>query len=52
MITFFNIAGAMVYVDEAGRMTGYEDVFTKIEMCRRHYLAAGLGSEFVDRFVR
>ena len=37
MITFFNIHGAMVYVDEAGRGTGYEDVFTKIEMCRRHY---------------
>jgi quercetin dioxygenase-like cupin family protein len=52
MITFFNIAGAMVYVDEAGRTTGYEDVFTKIEMCRRHYAACGLGGGYVDRFVR
>ena len=34
MITFFNIHGAMVYVDEAGEVTGYEDVFTKIAMCR------------------
>lgn len=52
MITFFNIAGAMVYVDEAGRTTGYEDVFTKIEMCRRHYVEVGLGAGYVDQFVR
>jgi quercetin dioxygenase-like cupin family protein len=52
MITFFNIHGAMVYVDEAGRSTGYEDVFTKIEMCRRHYTEVGLGAGYVDQFVR
>ncbi len=52
MITFFSIGGAMVYVDAAGRQTGYEDVFTKIEMCREHYAAAGLGGDYVERFVR
>lgn len=52
MITFFNIHGAMVYVDEHGTHTGYEDVFTKIEMCRRHYRECGLGADYVDRFVR
>ena len=52
MITFFNIHGAMVYVDEAGKVTGYEDVFTKIEMCRKHYVETGLGSGFVDQYVR
>ena len=52
MITFFNIHGAMVYVDEKGAVTGYEDVWTKIDMCRAHYVAAGLGSAFVDQFVR
>ena len=52
MITFFNIHGAMVYVDEQGRQTGYEDVFTKIEMCRKHYASCGLGAEYVDQFVR
>ena len=52
MITFFNIHGAMVYVDEAGEMVGYEDVFTKIEMCRTHYEAVGLGADYVDQFVR
>ncbi len=52
MITFFNIHGAMVYVDEQGKHTGYEDVFTKIEMCRKHYTEVGLGAGYVDQFVR
>ena len=52
MITFFNIAGAMVYVDAAGNTTGYEDVFTNIAMCRKHYAAVGLGQAYVDQFVR
>lgn len=52
MITFFNISGAMVYVDEKGQPSGYEDVFTKIEMCRKYYAANGLGAEYVDQFVR
>jgi 2,4'-dihydroxyacetophenone dioxygenase len=52
MITFFNIAGAMIYVDAQGRQTGYEDVFTKIAMCRAHYRDVGLGTDYVDRFVR
>ena len=52
MITFFNISGCMYYVDEEGRNTGFEDVFSKIDMCRAHYVKAGLGSEYVDQFIR
>lgn len=52
MITFFNISGAMVYLDAQGRQTGYEDVFTKLEMCRAHYEKVGLGADYVDQFVR
>jgi len=52
MVTFFNISGAMVYVDENGRQNGYEDAFTKIDMCRRHYAEVGLGREYVDQFIR
>ena len=52
MITFFNIHGAMVYVDEKGAVTGYEDVFSKIDMCRRHYEGCGLGGGFVDQYIR
>ena len=52
MITFFNIHGAMVYVDENGAVTGYEDVHSKIDMCRKHYEACGLGADHVDAYVR
>jgi len=52
MITFFNIKGAMIYLDPEGRLVGYEDVFTKVDMCRRHYEAVGLGGAYVDQFVR
>ena len=52
MITFFNISGCMYYVDEAGRSTGYEDVFTKIDMCRKHYAAVGLGEAYVEQYIR
>ena len=52
MITFFNIAGAMIYLDDAGRQVGYEDVFSKIEMCRRHYVEVGLGERYLDQFIR
>lgn len=52
MITFFNISGAMVYLDDHGNTTGYEDVFTKIELCRQHYAQTGLGADYVDQFIR
>lgn len=52
MITFFNISGCMYYVDEEGRHTGFEDVFTKIDMCAAHYEKVGLGADFVRQFVR
>ena len=52
MITFFNISGAMIYLDESDRVIAYEDVHTKIAMCREHYTKAGLGADYVDRFIR
>jgi 2,4'-dihydroxyacetophenone dioxygenase len=52
MITMFAVDGAMIYLDSNDRIVGYEDVFTKIEMCRAHYVAVGLGTGFVDAFVR
>lgn len=52
MLTFFNILGAMIYLDEEGTQVGYEDVFTKIDMCRAHYERNGLGVEYVDQFIR
>jgi 2,4'-dihydroxyacetophenone dioxygenase len=42
----------MLYVDPWGKPTGFEDVFTKIDMCRKHYAASGLGVAYVDQFIR
>ncbi|MDQ6621292.1 MAG: 2,4'-dihydroxyacetophenone dioxygenase family protein [Pseudomonadota bacterium] len=52
MITFFNISGAMIYLDADDAVTAYEDVWTKIDMCRAHYESVGLGAGFVDMFIR
>ena len=52
MITYFQVNGAMYYVDPYGQHLGYEDVFTKIEMCRKHFEEVGLGAGYVDQFIR
>lgn len=52
MITLFQVNGVMLYCDPYGKVTGYEDVFTKIEMCRKHYADVGLGEGYVDQFIR
>jgi quercetin dioxygenase-like cupin family protein len=52
MITFFNISGAMIYLDADGRQVGYEDVWTKIEMCRTHYASCGIGERYLEQFIR
>lgn len=52
MITFFNISGAMIYVDDEDRQIGYEDVHTKIAMCREHYRKVGLGEDYIRQFIR
>ena len=52
MITLFQVNGIMLYVDADGATLGYEDVFSKIDMCRKHYAAVGLGAAYVDQFIR
>jgi 2,4'-dihydroxyacetophenone dioxygenase len=52
MITYFQVNGIMYYVDPWGQALGYEDVFSKIELCRRHFEAVGLGEDYVERFIR
>ena len=52
MITLFQVNGVMCYVDPVGEVLGYEDVFTKIDMCRRHFETCGLGGDHVERFLR
>jgi 2,4'-dihydroxyacetophenone dioxygenase len=52
MITYFQVNGVMYYVDPWGKGIGYEDVFTKLEMCRKHFIQVGLGDGYVQQFVR
>ena len=52
MITLFHVTGAYIYVDPDGNAVGVEDVFTKLEAARKHYEAVGLGTDYVDRFIR
>ena len=52
MITLFQVNGIMYYCDAYGEPLGFEDVFTKIDMCRAHYEQVGLGADYVDQFIR
>ncbi len=52
MVTLFHVTGGYVYVDPDGVALGVEDVFTKIDACRRHYAAVGLGANHVEQFLR
>ena len=52
MITYFQVNGVMYYCDPHGKYMGYEDVFTKLDMCRAHYQKVGLGADYVDQFIR
>jgi len=52
MITYFQVNGIMYYCDAYGEPLGFEDVFTKIDLCRAHYVKVGLGADYVDQFIR
>jgi 2,4'-dihydroxyacetophenone dioxygenase len=52
MITYFQVNGIMYYCDACGEALGFEDVFTKIDLCRAHYAKVGLGADYVDQFIR
>lgn len=52
MITLFHNTGALIYCDEDGVATGTTDVFDRIEACRTHFEAVGLGADYVENFIR
>tara|TARA_R110000850_G_scaffold124427_1_gene242656 strand:- start:1275 stop:1805 length:531 start_codon:yes stop_codon:yes gene_type:complete len=52
MITWFSVKGGYTYVDEMGRATGYEDVFTKIEAARSYYEKIGLDKSLLENIIR
>jgi 2,4'-dihydroxyacetophenone dioxygenase len=51
MITLFQVTGSLMYVDPQGVSTGYDDVFTRLEKARAHYIAVGLGESYVEQLI-
>jgi len=49
-ITPFHVTGGYTYVDPSGRAIGREDVFARIDTCRKHDADIGLGADDVQRF--
>lgn len=52
MITLFHVTGSLLYCDPDGKVIGAEDVFTKLELAKKHYKEVGLGEDFVKQFLR
>eukprot|EP00562_Extubocellulus_spinifer_P033471 CAMPEP_0178685554 /NCGR_PEP_ID=MMETSP0699-20121125/3448_1 /TAXON_ID=265572 /ORGANISM="Extubocellulus spinifer, Strain CCMP396" /LENGTH=222 /DNA_ID=CAMNT_0020330321 /DNA_START=83 /DNA_END=751 /DNA_ORIENTATION=+ len=53
MVAMFHVTGALIYVDpESGNVSGYDDVFTKLEMARKWYEECGLGRDYAEQFIR
>jgi hypothetical protein len=52
MITLFHVTGSLLYCDPDGKVVGADDVFSKLELAKKHYEKVGLGADFVQQFVR
>jgi 2,4'-dihydroxyacetophenone dioxygenase len=52
MITLFHVCGTLLYMDENGKTVGYDDVHTKLDLCRKHFEKVGLGADYVRQFIR
>lgn len=52
MTTFFVTRGSLIYTDGAGRQNGYEDVFTRLALCRGHYASVGFADSVIEAMIR
>jgi quercetin dioxygenase-like cupin family protein len=52
MTTLFHNFGPLIMVDETGKQTGFEDVFTRLERTKQHYAEVGLGADALERLIR
>ena len=52
MMTFFIVHGSLMYVAPQGKATGYDDVFTRLEIAANHYEKVGLGRDYVKQLMR
>jgi 2,4'-dihydroxyacetophenone dioxygenase len=54
MITFFVLAGGLIYLDKVkdGKVVGYDDGFTLLQLARAHYNEVGLDLKLLDAMIR
>ncbi len=54
MVTFFVVSAGLIYIDnvENGKMVGYDDGFTMLELARKHYKNVGLDLSLIDAMIR
>jgi len=53
MVALFHVTGSLLYIsEETGEVTGFDDVFSKLEKARDWYEECGLGREYADRLIR
>jgi len=54
MVTLFVVGGGLIYVDkpENGGFAAYEDGFSLLELCRKHYQQTGLDVRRLDLLIR
>ncbi len=52
MTVLFHNFGPLMTVDETGEVTGYTDVFKRLDACRAHYRSVGLGDSYIDKLIR
>lgn len=52
MITVFSVGGALIYIDPEGAAIGYDDVFTRLAIARRHWADVGLEPGMLEQMVR
>ncbi len=51
-IILFMVSGALVYVDEDGAFSTYEDGFTMLELAQEYYRSGGPDLSHVDAMIR
>jgi 2,4'-dihydroxyacetophenone dioxygenase len=54
MVTFFVLSGGLIYIDNIknGKVVGYDDGFTLLELARAHYKNVGLSLSLLDAMIR
>ncbi|HKU98351.1 MAG TPA: 2,4'-dihydroxyacetophenone dioxygenase family protein [Vineibacter sp.] len=52
MRVFFIVSGPLLWLDDAGNVSGHFDVHDYIALCRSHYETVGMGADYVTKLYR